>query len=528
MRLNRLERLVCACCVGVLGAATLAAADADVVDAAKFRRPFEQVHRVNYGFDHDNDLAMDNCQDYRCGQICYDGHRGTDYGTPLGTPIWTAAPGVVSYVHNGCPDFGGRGDGCGGGFGNHVFVEHADGAVSIYAHMKLDSITVQVNDVVDCAQQVGISASSGNSTGPHLHFEWRTPTGSPVDPYEGMCSATSGWLAQGEVGQGPGDQCDLSCGCEPGQVGAGECGSCGQRQRTCQASCQWGPWTECEGQGECRPGESVAESCCDCGWRERSCSPSCEWGEFGACDGKNPPPEEADCTTAQPGVCAAGLLRCQQGCLSCEGVSEATGERCDGRDNDCDGEVDEGYPALDDAFKPPLFAAQVVGQSQGLALTQGGEIAAWAEVKNVGAQAWGVGFLSLMARPQGAAGRSVAWHESWRSDARVTVNAQGAEPGQVVRFEFMVGAASDAVEGDVVASFEVVGPGEQLLCPEPRFTLPLKVTKAVDPEPTPTPSKPQPDDGCAQAGGSAPVGGALLWGLMIGVSRLRLKRRKRV
>ena len=49
-------------------------------------------------------------------------------------------------------------------------LEHADGSRTIYCHMQNGSLRVGVGDRVTCGQPIGRSASSGNSTGPHLHF----------------------------------------------------------------------------------------------------------------------------------------------------------------------------------------------------------------------------------------------------------------------------------------------------------------------------------------------------------------------
>lgn len=64
-------------------------------------------------------------------------------------------------------------DSCGGGYGNFVILKHSDGNYTLYAHMHQDTITVSVGDSVAQGQVIGRVGSSGNSTGPHLHFEVR-------------------------------------------------------------------------------------------------------------------------------------------------------------------------------------------------------------------------------------------------------------------------------------------------------------------------------------------------------------------
>ena len=70
-----------------------------------------------------------------------------------------------------------------GGYGNVVVIEHDNGAniwVTLYAH--LSAIAVRCGDVVSQGQPVGSAGSSGNSTGPHLHFEIRE-NGAFINPH---------------------------------------------------------------------------------------------------------------------------------------------------------------------------------------------------------------------------------------------------------------------------------------------------------------------------------------------------------
>jgi hypothetical protein len=55
--------------------------------------------------------------------------------------------------------------------GNHVIIDMGDGQFALYAHLKPDSVTVQVGDVVQDGQKLGLLGNSGNTTGPHLHFQ---------------------------------------------------------------------------------------------------------------------------------------------------------------------------------------------------------------------------------------------------------------------------------------------------------------------------------------------------------------------
>ncbi|WP_053913053.1 peptidoglycan DD-metalloendopeptidase family protein [Streptomyces sp. SCSIO 75703] len=97
-------------------------------------------------------------------------HTGQDFAVPVGTPVRAAGAGSVVAVS------------CGGPFGIQVVLRHADGYYTQYAHLA--SVAVDQGDRVGAGQRIGQSGSTGNSTGPHLHFEVRvTPEpGSAVDP----------------------------------------------------------------------------------------------------------------------------------------------------------------------------------------------------------------------------------------------------------------------------------------------------------------------------------------------------------
>ena len=95
-------------------------------------------------------------------------HRGIDYGCPMGTPILASDDGVVTFI--------GR---LKEGYGNYIILSHEKGYATVYAH--LSEILVRENQRVTKGQVIGKSGSSGNSTGPHLHFEVRI-NGIKIDP----------------------------------------------------------------------------------------------------------------------------------------------------------------------------------------------------------------------------------------------------------------------------------------------------------------------------------------------------------
>ena len=87
-------------------------------------------------------------------------HTGIDIGNaPLGTPVVAAADGVVSYA------------GWLGGYGNCVMINHGDGVVTLYGHGN--KILTSVNTKVKQGDTIMEVGQTGNSTGPHLHFEVR-------------------------------------------------------------------------------------------------------------------------------------------------------------------------------------------------------------------------------------------------------------------------------------------------------------------------------------------------------------------
>lgn len=104
-----------------------------------------------------------------CAYGGYRGHVGVDLtmSGAYGKPVYASAGGTVISA------------GWSGGYGKMVKIQHSNGYVTYYAHMS--SIKVSVGETVVQGQQIGAIGSTGNSTGPHLHFELRI-NGSPVNP----------------------------------------------------------------------------------------------------------------------------------------------------------------------------------------------------------------------------------------------------------------------------------------------------------------------------------------------------------
>ncbi|MFF5158898.1 M23 family metallopeptidase [Streptomyces sp. NPDC000348] len=102
-------------------------------------------------------------------------HSGQDYAVPTGTPVMAAHGGTVVKA-------GGNGAGDGPAYGNAIVVRHGNGTYSQYAH--LSQVHVKPGQIVKTGQRIALSGNTGNSSGPHLHFEIRTTPnyGSAVDP----------------------------------------------------------------------------------------------------------------------------------------------------------------------------------------------------------------------------------------------------------------------------------------------------------------------------------------------------------
>lgn len=86
-------------------------------------------------------------------------HAGIDLAAARGTPVMATLPGIVTVIVSPT------------GYGLHVVIDHGGGLSSLYGH--LDTVAVASGDVVVAGQVIGTVGSTGNATGPHLHFEIR-------------------------------------------------------------------------------------------------------------------------------------------------------------------------------------------------------------------------------------------------------------------------------------------------------------------------------------------------------------------
>jgi murein DD-endopeptidase MepM/ murein hydrolase activator NlpD len=158
-----------------------------------------------------NPAYPNQLRDYACGARTHDSssgynHQGTDFFLwPFAwnkmaagaVRVVAAAPGVIIHRQDGNPDqsctFNSQS-------WNAIYVRHADNSIAWYGHLKRASLTAKgVGEVVAAGEYLGLVGSSGNSTGPHLHFELHDASFKLIDPYAGSCNTMNGqswWMTQ--------------------------------------------------------------------------------------------------------------------------------------------------------------------------------------------------------------------------------------------------------------------------------------------------------------------------------------------
>jgi len=171
----------------------------------------EQVARTVINFVDRDPAFPGQLLDYACGTRTYDtadgyNHRGTDITSyPFAERkqandeaiVVAAAAGTIVFKEDGQPD-----QSCSLNMlpWNAVYLRHADGSTTWYGHLKEGSLTVKnVGDTVDAGEFLGVMGSSGDSTGPHVHFEVYDSAGNLIDPFAGPCNpstAQSWWADQ--------------------------------------------------------------------------------------------------------------------------------------------------------------------------------------------------------------------------------------------------------------------------------------------------------------------------------------------
>lgn len=175
-----------------------------------FNWPVQKATGVTYndvwgisGYVDHNSAYPNQLLDYNCGTRTYDtaagyNHAGVDiFLWPFSwhqmdnnkAEIVAAAAGQI--INKGDDEFD-RSCQFNNNVWNAVYIQHADGSIAWYGHMKNGSVTTkQIGDFVEEGEYLGIVGSSGNSTGPHLHFEvYSNATLTQlIDPYAGNCNS---------------------------------------------------------------------------------------------------------------------------------------------------------------------------------------------------------------------------------------------------------------------------------------------------------------------------------------------------
>ncbi len=463
--------------------------------AQNYRAPFSNAH---YGYFYPTAYKDHGGVDWACGNIRYSGHTGSDFGggswsgMNAGRDIVAAADGVVIARHDGEWDHCSTAD-CAPGNGNYVKIQHPNGRTTIYLHMKTWSVAVQVGQSVSCGQHLGQMGSSGYSTGPHLHFGVYQPSGSVTDPFDGPCSGPpSYWVNQGSHGGLPGKVC------EGPADGDGD---------------GWAADNDCnDSDASVHPG---APEVCDDG-RDNDCSGGDAHATAAFVDGDGD--GHGGAATSICGPLPAGVVASGGDCDDADATSHPGGvEACDGRDNDCDGGIDEGEDlVLGDP--PPPRAARREDASWPSTLPAGGDGDGWVAFRNVGAEAWPVGSLLLRsaASEEGVPpplldeDRWAAWDVAARLETAVP-------PGEVAVLRLPL-RAPDLPGARAIDRLRLVGSdGVAVPCPAPSVDVDVLVT---DPPPPPAgpPTRPLAAEvpaGCSQAGSRAPLLGLLLLPLLL-------------
>jgi murein DD-endopeptidase MepM/ murein hydrolase activator NlpD len=140
--------------VGLCGATALASGASSEAAGVAFVKPLTHAW-ISQGF---------GCTSFAFEPVdraCSGGHwhSGIDLAAARGTPVMATLPGIVTVIVSPT------------GYGLHVVIDHGGGLSSLYGH--LDTVVVTSGDVVAAGQVIGTVGSTGNATGPHLHFEIR-------------------------------------------------------------------------------------------------------------------------------------------------------------------------------------------------------------------------------------------------------------------------------------------------------------------------------------------------------------------
>jgi murein DD-endopeptidase MepM/ murein hydrolase activator NlpD len=156
---------------------------------AQFVSPIEGTAYVDWSIINYVDLDPGpGTLDYLGGAHTYDGHKAIDFAIAgfaamdAGVDIYAAADGVVSHLYDDHFDRCTFLALCGHYENNFITIDHGDGLVTQYLHLKTDSATVEIGQAVQSGMKIGEVGSSGWSSMPHLHFEVYE-NGNPIETF---------------------------------------------------------------------------------------------------------------------------------------------------------------------------------------------------------------------------------------------------------------------------------------------------------------------------------------------------------
>jgi murein DD-endopeptidase MepM/ murein hydrolase activator NlpD len=448
--------------------------------AQSYRAPFSDA---DYGYFYPTAYYDHSGRDWACGSIRYSGHRGSDYGggswsgMDAGRSIVAAAEGTVVATHDGEYDRCSTGDCAGGsGYGNYVKVQHPDGKVTYYAHLKKWTVAVSVGQAVSCGTYLGEMGSSGYSTGPHLHFEPRTSSNGRRDPFSGSCHGSSSWwISQGSHGGLPGRTCPVTDADGDGYDADDDCN---------------------DSNASVHPG---AREICDDGI-DNDCSGGDERARTLYTD--NDRDGYGDAAVSVCGTASSTQISQSGDCDDTEpSVNPGASEICDGLDNDCDGAVDEGNPPLVEGATA-AWAAELVDHGASAALAPEARGEGWFVFRNVGSETWPRGGLWLRSANSLDGQDSELRADDWPAWDVAAVLEDEVAPGQTGAMRAVL-QAPDTVGPISETFFLTRTDGVAVRCPGGEVTLDVRVRNPPEPVRA-TVSAPQ--TGCA----SAPGGGLLL------------------
>ncbi len=152
----------------------------------------------------DRDPVEGVVEDHACGTLANDGHGGTDFAVATleqvaaGVTVVAAAPGTVLGTRDGMPDISSLDDGApdldGRDCGNGVVIDHGDGWMTQYCHLREGSVVVETGQRVAMGTPIGLIGMSGRASFPHVHLTVRQGNRKvdPFAPFEGPTAACGG------------------------------------------------------------------------------------------------------------------------------------------------------------------------------------------------------------------------------------------------------------------------------------------------------------------------------------------------